>query len=562
MNQLELQKPLKREGFLLQRSTRYFIRRYLKLWFVLDGPLLLSFHNCNRRQPSKYVINLRDAGIRRDAEKRIVLCLVDGKHVILKASSPQERDSWIADLQRAKEEVSSTAFDNPSTPTGLAQFFRNLIKNLKELIKKILKVINWLNRSNIASLQRNDEETEVDEEEEFYDCVSSFDSNSNEPSSSSSTSVVSVKTLPDEPRPTARRIRIPNKPPSSNTSVRSFLTTFKGLPLDVHEPLTLLQRMALDFEYAELLDLADKSDKNALDEFKYVAAFAVSCYSLSSQHQGKPFESFLGETYECDRSQDLGWRLISEQVGTKPTSFVQMVEGRNWTCTQEYTIETQLSLLNSQLLMKGNTHLHFQRSGHHYVWNRVPATIKYSFITGKLHVEHLGILLITNTTTGDQCRLNFKDKRCVSGVIDMHQTSKNTAEKIDGTWDSKLLTSDGKILWERTPPSSYSAGCYGFSQLACQLNEDEKDVAPTDSRRRPDVRLMEMVEWDKTIEEKLRLKEKMYKKQELANEDGSPPHKPVWFDLSENESQYVSNGKYWNCKRDKNWTPCPPDFFD
>lgn len=35
---------------------------------------------------------------------------------------------------------------------------------------------------------------------------------------------------------------------------------------------------------------------------------------------GKPFNPLLGETFECDRMEDLGWRSISEQVN-KPNFF-------------------------------------------------------------------------------------------------------------------------------------------------------------------------------------------------------------------------------------------------
>ena len=37
---------------------------------------------------------------------------------------------------------------------------------------------------------------------------------------------------------------------------------------------------------------------------------------------------------------------------------------------------------------------------------------------------------------------------------------------------------------------------YYFTELAVQLNEPEEGVAPTDSRRRPDQRLMEEGRWD------------------------------------------------------------------
>ena len=44
--------------------------------------------------------------------------------------------------------------------------------------------------------------------------------------------------------------------------------------------------------------------------------------------------------------------------------------------------------------------------------------------------------------------------------------------------------------------------------MACQLNEMEEGLAPTDSRKRPDQRLMEEGKWDEANDEKLRLEEK------------------------------------------------------
>ena len=45
---------------------------------------------------------------------------------------------------------------------------------------------------------------------------------------------------------------------------------------------------------------------------------------------------------------------------------------------------------------------------------------------------------------------------------------------------------------------------YNFTELACQLNEAEPGVAPTDSRIRPDQRLMEEGRWEESNVEKLR----------------------------------------------------------
>jgi len=50
--------------------------------------------------------------------------------------------------------------------------------------------------------------------------------------------------------------------------------------------------------------------------------------------------------------------------------------------------------------------------------------------------------------------------------------------------------------------------CYQFTELAVQLNEMEVGVAPTDSRCRPDQRLMELGRWDDANACKLVLEDK------------------------------------------------------
>lgn len=60
-------------------------------------------------------------------------------------------------------------------------------------------------------------------------------------------------------------------------------------------------------------------------------------------------------------------------------------------------------------------------------------------------------------------------------------------------------------------PSSFSRenteNMYYFSSLALTLNELEEAVAPTDSRLRPDQRLMEAGLWDEANAQKQRLEE-------------------------------------------------------
>lgn len=87
----------------------------------------------------------------------------------------------------------------------------------------------------------------------------------------------------------------------------------------------------------------------------------------------------------------------------------------------------------------------------------------------------------------------------------------------------------------------YAENMYYFSELALTLNAPESGTAPTDSRRRPDQRLMENGRWDEANAEKQRLEEKQRisrKRREAeaarATEDGKegtkrlPTPLPTW----------------------------------
>ena len=101
---------------------------------------------------------------------------------------------------------------------------------------------------------------------------------------------------------------------------------------------------------------------------------------------------------------------------------------------------------------------------------------------------------------------------------------------------------------------------YNFTLLTVQLNEPEKNIAPTDSRLRPDQRLMEENDWDRANEEKVRLEEKQREKRAI----GETEYKPTWFnktfDTYSNGMVFTYNNEYWKCKSKQNWQNCPNIF--
>lgn len=70
----------------------------------------------------------------------------------------------------------------------------------------------------------------------------------------------------------------------------------------------MLQRLAEDFEYTELLDKAAQCTDSG-EQLAYVAAFTVSSYATTSIRTAKPFNPLLGETFEFDRTDDMGWKV-------------------------------------------------------------------------------------------------------------------------------------------------------------------------------------------------------------------------------------------------------------
>lgn len=88
---------------------------------------------------------------------------------------------------------------------------------------------------------------------------------------------------------------------------------FALFQVNFSEPLSFLQRLTEDFEYSDCLDKAAMAD-DVYEQLAYVAAFTVSSYSTTTTRTLKPFNPLLGETFECDRTNDFGWRSVAEQV--------------------------------------------------------------------------------------------------------------------------------------------------------------------------------------------------------------------------------------------------------
>lgn len=401
-------------------------------------------------------------------------------------------------------------------------------------------------------------------------------------------------------KPGNRRCRVPDRP-NCSLSLWSIMKNCIGkelskipMPVNFSEPLSMLQRLTEDYEYTNLLDHA-ASLTNTCEQLAYVAAFTVSSYSTTAYRTGKPFNPLLGETYECDRTSDLGWRCISEQVSHHPPMVAQYCEGKRWRCWQEFTMSSKFRGKYLQVNPLGTAHLEFPESGNHYTWRKVTTTV-HNIIVGKLWVDQHGDMDIINHKDGSKCHLSYipysyftrDTQRKVKGcVMDKDGQARWV---VTGTWDGKIeiapvtgqkgtkdnpiyQTGPYTVIWTRTEPPEDCAKYYHFTTFACQLNEMEEGVAPTDSRYRPDQRLMEEGRWDEANAVKLKLEEKQRAARrqressaEQAVSTGTPyaPYEPVWFkkemDPITGSIAHIYKGGYWECKEKQDWSRCPSIF--
>lgn len=184
----------------------------------------------------------------------------------------------------------------------------------------------------------------------------------------------------------------------------------------------------------------------------------------------------LGETYECDRTNDLGWRVIAEQVSHHPPMAAIHCEGSDWTCWQEFTMTSKFRGKYLQITPLGSSNVEFPTPGNKYTWRKVTTTVQ-NIIVGKLWVDHTGEMEIigSKNARGIRCHLNYipysyfsrETQRKFEGVV---LNEKNEAKWVlKGFWDRQIeiapvlqtkgsstnpeyVTGKYKLIWTRRLP--------------------------------------------------------------------------------------------------------------
>ncbi|KAJ5806932.1 hypothetical protein N7474_010524 [Penicillium riverlandense] len=395
--------------------------------------------------------------------------------------------------------------------------------------------------------------------------------------------------------PIRKRLKMDN---DNRPKISLWDMTKMTLPVSFNEPTSLLQRVAEDLEYTDLLDIAaDRSD--SMERLVYVASYAASEYASTIGRVAKPFNPLLGETFEYVRP-DKGYRFFVEQVSHHPPIGAAWAESPKW----DYWVSVDAGILRCIILTtaQGESSLKSKFYGKSfdinllgtwflklrpvtggeelYTWKKVTSSV-IGIITGNPTVDNYGLMEIKNWTTGEVCYLDFKPRGWkassayqVTGRVVGQDGSPRWS--IGGRWNDKIYarhtpgfeaTVSGQdpesaktlLVWQaHERPTGIPFNLTPFVLTLNAVTESLRPwLPPTDTRLRPDQRAMEDGEYDLAASEKHRVEEKQRAKRKEREISGEV-YKPQWFTRAREpitgEEYWAHNGKYWESRDNKDWS--------
>lgn len=323
-----------------------------------------------------------------------------------------------------------------------------------------------------------------------------------------------------------------------------------SMPVSANEPTSLLQRVAEQLEYANLLDAATKQSTDT-HRLLYVTAFAISQFSGSRAKERairKPFTPLLGETYELVRSENEvpgGLRLIVEKVTHRPVRLAMQADSALWSFAQSPAPTQKFWGKSAEITTEGRVRVVLRLSDgteERYSWNIATVFLR-NVVMGEKYVEPVGNdMHIINDATGAKSVVEFRSKGMFGGRSEDVQVDtfgpdgSRTPFSLMGNWTSALQIAEkgkaGDTIWKVGSLVDNAANTYGMTTFAASLNEitplEKGKMPPTDTRLRQDQRFAEEGNLDDAEEWKVKLEEGQRARRRALEESGAE-HKPRWF---------------------------------
>ncbi|KAI1850600.1 hypothetical protein JX266_003882 [Neoarthrinium moseri] len=322
-----------------------------------------------------------------------------------------------------------------------------------------------------------------------------------------------------------------------------------SMPVSANEPISMLQRVSEQLEYAQLLDDATKQ-KTPKERMLYVAAFAVSQFSASRGKERairKPFNPLLGETFELLRTDAEfpgGFRLVVEKVCHRPVRLAMQADAAHWSLAQSPAPTQKFWGKSAELTTEGKVRIALRLpdgTDEYYSWTHATMFLR-NVVMGEKYLEPVGSMVVANDSTGARANVEFRSKGMFGGrsedvhIDTLNPDGSNTGLALTGTWTGALRVVEhgktGRELWKVGDLVPNAPNTYGMTTFAASLNEvtqiEEGRLPPTDARLRPDQRFAEQGQLDEAEGEKVRLEEAQRARRRDMEERGEQ-WKPRWF---------------------------------
>uniref|UniRef100_A0A3P8S5S1 Oxysterol-binding protein n=1 Tax=Amphiprion percula TaxID=161767 RepID=A0A3P8S5S1_AMPPE len=373
------------------------------------------------------------------------------------------------------------------------------------------------------------------------------------------------------PKSTGRRTKLPaHCPDNSHVGLMAILYNNIGkdlarvsMPAALNEPVNLLQRLCEELEYSDLLDTANNTP-DPYQRMVYIAAFAISGYSTATfRNRYKPFNPVLGETFECIR-EDRGFRLISEQVCHHPPISACHADSDNFSFWQDQRWKNKFWGKSLEIVPTGMVNVTLPRYGDHYEWNKVVTCI-HNVLSQQRYLEHYGEVTIQNLKNSVcTCKITFVKSRYWGSDTNKNEVqgtvldqSGSVIHRFGGLWHEGIFCDTlptPKCIWKPNPQPKDYLLYYGFSTFAMELNELTPDLKPllppTDSRLRPDQRMLEEGKVDEADIKKDEIEEYQRERRKELTKKGED-HVPRFFKKAKDacgRDVWLSNGTYWKLR--------------
>ena len=343
-----------------------------------------------------------------------------------------------------------------------------------------------------------------------------------------------------------------------------------GVPVYFNEPISSLQKFCEPFQYAHLLNTA-ANEPNPYIRLAKSACFCIGQFVINNGRQAKFFNPLLYETYEyVDNEQN--FRYMSEQVSHHPAISAYYAEGDGWNIFAN-TNSIIKFIITGRLEVNalGRTYITYENYNDVNSFTK-PKVITRNLIIGTIDIDVEGKFEVTNEM-GDICEVDMipstsGQKGNLHGKI--KDINGDVKLLLEGNWTDNIYiinneTKEKTIIW-RIIPSKGKEDFY-YQPYTFDLNnlteEMKKALPPTDSRFRPDQRLMEYQDIDKAGDEKHRLEEEQRARAKQYKKDGFIP-KPLYFDETYDdltgELIYKYKGNYWDMRNNHQFENLPKIF--